>query len=44
VLGPLTGGCDVISFLMRRMILKSLAVITLIAIIAFAWVGAGCLI
>jgi len=26
---------------MRGMILKSLAVITLIAIIAFAWVGAG---
>jgi hypothetical protein len=39
--GPLKGGCDVISLLMRRIIFKSLAVITLIAIIASAWVGAG---
>jgi hypothetical protein len=41
LLGPLTGGCDVIPFRMRRIIFTSLAVITLIAIIACGWVGAG---
>src|SRR5438067_5769895 len=41
LLRPLVGGCDVICFLMRRIIFTSFAVITLIAISAYAWVGAG---